>query len=72
MKCFSNDEKTVAAVDFQYVGGGCGMKDTAYFIGSCLDESECERLEDDILNYYFDQLNSGLSHLNKEVDFIKI
>ena len=36
--CFSNDKKDVAAVDFQYVGGGCGMKDVAYFIGSCLYE----------------------------------
>ncbi|MDH3982074.1 MAG: ecdysteroid 22-kinase family protein, partial [Kiritimatiellaceae bacterium] len=42
--CFSNDG-TVAAVDFQYVGGGCGMKDVAYFLGSCLAETECERQE---------------------------
>ncbi|MFT4536584.1 MAG: hypothetical protein ACI9P5_003960, partial [Saprospiraceae bacterium] len=37
--CFANDGQ-VAGVDFQYVGGGCGMKDVAYFIGSCLNESE--------------------------------
>ncbi|MEL6135400.1 MAG: phosphotransferase, partial [Bacteroidota bacterium] len=30
--CFSPDGQ-VAGVDFQYVGGGCGMKDVAYFIG---------------------------------------
>ncbi|MEO6576638.1 MAG: phosphotransferase [Polyangiaceae bacterium] len=37
--CFGRG--TVAAVDFQYVGGGCGMKDVAYFLspsGRALDE----------------------------------
>lgn len=36
--CFSTDSKMVAAVDFQYVGGGCGMKDVICLLGSCLDE----------------------------------
>ncbi len=30
--CFSHDGHAVAAVDFQYVGGGCGMKDVAYLL----------------------------------------
>lgn len=30
--CFRPDGQAVAAVDFQYVGGGCGMKDVAYFL----------------------------------------
>jgi aminoglycoside phosphotransferase (APT) family kinase protein len=30
--CFSRDGRSVAAVDFQYVGGGCGMKDVAYLL----------------------------------------
>jgi hypothetical protein len=51
--CFSEDGKNVAAVDFQYIGGGCGMKDVAYFIGSCLDEDECEHREEELLDYYF-------------------
>lgn len=34
--CFNADYSKVAAVDFQYVGGGCGMKDLAYFLGSIL------------------------------------
>jgi hypothetical protein len=29
---FSRDGASVAAVDFQYVGGGCGMKDVAYLL----------------------------------------
>jgi Ser/Thr protein kinase RdoA (MazF antagonist) len=37
--CFSK-EGAVSAVDFQYVGGGCGMKDVAYFLGSCLTGKE--------------------------------
>ncbi len=30
--CFSRDGLSVAAVDFQYVGGGCGAKDVAYLL----------------------------------------
>ena len=30
--CFSADGRRVAAVDFQYVGGGCGVKDVAYLL----------------------------------------
>lgn len=58
--CFSVDGLRVAAVDFQYVGGGCGMKDVAYFIGSCLGEEDCERYEQLLLDAYFDALNAAL------------
>ena len=58
--CFSNDRRSVAAVDFQYVGGGCGMKDLAYFVGSCFDESLCERMESEILDYYLQELKTAL------------
>ncbi len=65
--CFANDG-SVAGVDFQYVGGGCGMKDVAYFIGSCLNESECERLEDQILDTYFECLQNALSARNEALE----
>lgn len=65
--CFRNDGQ-VAGVDFQYVGGGCGMKDVAYFIGSCLNESECERLEEQILDTYFDCLQNELEERNEELE----
>jgi aminoglycoside phosphotransferase (APT) family kinase protein len=66
--CFSSSGEKVAAVDFQYVGGGCGMKDVAYFIGSCLAEEECARLEDRLLNCYFTALKKALSLLQPDVD----
>jgi thiamine kinase-like enzyme len=66
--CFSDDGR-VAAVDFQYVGGGCGMKDVAYFLGSCLCEDECERQEAALLDYYFRALEAALETRAKQVDF---
>jgi len=66
--CFSRDGKSVAAVDFQYVGGGCGMKDVAYFIGSCLYEEDCERMEAKLLDFYFQALKMALKIKQKPVD----
>jgi len=57
--CFSDDGKRVAAVDFQYVGGGCGMKDVAYFLSSCLSDVEHELHEEALLNYYFEALKQA-------------
>ncbi len=67
--CFASGGKSVAAVDFQYVGGGCGMKDLAYFVGSCMFEEDCEILETQILNSYFIELQQALKRLGKDVDF---
>ncbi len=58
--CFSEDDQKVAAVDFQYCGAGCGMKDLVYLVGSCMDERACERLETKLLDYYFEQLTAAL------------
>ena len=65
--CFAPDGR-VAGVDFQYVGGGCGMKDVAYFVGSCLNESECERLESQILDTYFEYLQLNLVEKNDALE----
>lgn len=54
--CFSDD--AVAAVDFQYVGGGCGMKDVAYFISSCLTADEAIQCEAELLDTYFEELST--------------
>lgn len=65
---YSGQGEQVAAVDFQYVGGGCGMKDVAYFIGSCLYEADCERYEAVLLDYYFAELGNALTSRNSAVD----
>ena len=67
--CFSADGRRVAAVDFQYVGGGCGMKDVAYFISSCLNEDDCERMEHSLLDLYFHHLEAALVRAGTALDF---
>lgn len=68
--CFTAnvDEPRVAAVDFQYVGRGCGMKDVAYFIGSCLHEADCEALAAPLLDYYFAALAQRLQEKQPGAD----
>ncbi len=66
--CFAETGNQVAAVDFQYVGGGCGMKDVAYFLGSCLDEADCEQYEQPLLGVYFARLKQALMHYQSTVD----
>ena len=66
--CFSDDGLSAAAVDFQYVGGGCGMKDLAYFVSSCLDENESERLAPALLDRYFELLGEALDRAGSSVD----
>ncbi len=50
--CFSPTLEKVAAVDFQYVGQGCGIQDVAYLLGSCLSEQTLWRHETELLNEY--------------------
>ncbi len=70
--CFSEDGTKVAAVDFQYVGGGCGMKDVAYFLGSCLTNNELETYETELLNYYFDELHNAFNTTKFSFDFVML
>ncbi len=64
--CFSENENKVAAVDFQYVGSGCGIKDVAYFIGSCLPGEDCKTFETELLDYYFDELHHALNQTKNQ------
>jgi aminoglycoside phosphotransferase (APT) family kinase protein len=66
--CFGVHPDEVAAVDFQYVGAGCGMKDVAYFLGSVLAENELEKLEETLLSHYFDYLREAISQREIPVD----
>ncbi|KAG9393537.1 DUF1679 domain-containing protein [Carpediemonas membranifera] len=52
--CFAADGR-VAAVDFQYVGQGCGMRDVAYLL-----HGEGAH-EDAMLDHYFGQLRAALA-----------
>lgn len=70
--CFANDGVAVAAVDFQYVGGGCGMKDVAYLLGSCLSDREQQTHEQALLNYYFECLVLALKKQGSEVDTVAV
>ncbi|MBL4862219.1 MAG: DUF1679 domain-containing protein [Crocinitomicaceae bacterium] len=70
--CFSEDGNRVAAVDFQYVGGGCGMKDVVYLLGSCLDEDACERFEIELLDFYFSALKKAVERKGIEIGFERL
>ena len=65
--CFSRDRSSVAAVDFQYVGKGCGIKDVAYLISSCLDADDCFQYEEKLLDHYFTHLKTAFQK-GKEID----
>ena len=65
--CFAADGRRVAAVDFQYVGGGCGMKDLAYFVDSCLSEEDAEASEECLLDAYFERLAAALRERGAKV-----
>ncbi|UXX78614.1 ecdysteroid 22-kinase family protein [Reichenbachiella carrageenanivorans] len=70
--CFSQDGTQVAAVDFQYIGHGCGMKDVAYFLSSCLHEDDLTTYESELLSYYFEQLKLSLKQDHPRVDVEEI
>lgn len=70
--CFSQDGHRVAAVDFQYVGGGCGIKDVAYLLGSCLNEQQCADWEEALLGYYFSVLHEALGETGSDVAALEV
>jgi hypothetical protein len=59
--CFARGGAAVAAVDFQYVGGGCGMKDVAYLLSD-------DPAEPRWLDVYFGHLRSALDLRPQRVD----
>lgn len=68
--CFGDkNDENVAAVDFQYVGRGCGMKDVAYFISSCLNGVEATAQQESLLQFYFKELRDSLCRCQIEIDF---
>lgn len=67
--CIHQNETSLAAVDFQYVGFGAGIKDIVYFLGSCLDSDELYQHADSLLIKYFNILKSAtaMSSLDYEL-----
>ena len=46
----------IGRVQGKAVGGGVGVKDLAYFLGSCLSSEELETYERSLVDYYFGEL----------------
>jgi hypothetical protein len=69
--CFSETGTEVAAVDFQYVGGGCGMKDVAYFLGSCHHSEDLELHETELITYYFSVLREACTSKKFDLDDVE-
>jgi len=70
--CFGDTPDKIAAVDFQYVGAGCGMKDVAYFLGSVLAEDELEMWEESLLSNYFKFLREAMEEKQSNLDFYEL
>ena len=68
--CFNDNNSEVAAVDFQYIGGGCGMKDVAYFFGSCFDDNECKQWIPSLLDFYFETFINAVK--DRTIDIEKL
>lgn len=66
--CFTAGGDRVAAVDFQYVGQGCGMKDVILLLSSCLPFQQCEQAVPGLLDYYFAVLQQALSKYQPQID----
>ncbi len=66
--CFTPEGTSCAAVDFQYVGHGCGMKDIVYFMSSAIEPEVCEKNQEWILDTYFDLLKSALKHYQSNIN----
>ncbi|EEX32421.1 MULTISPECIES: phosphotransferase [Vibrio] len=66
--CFTSDGSEAAAVDFQYVGQGCAMKDVALFMSSAVEPEQCDEMENWILDTYFSHLKRALNKLKPDID----
>lgn len=70
--CFNNKGTKCAAVDFQYVGHGCGMKDVIIFMSSSIEPEDCYKMEAWVLDSYFEFLIEALKYYHPKFDNIKL
>jgi len=64
-----NKISSVAAVDFQYVGKGVGVKDLGYFLGSCLTADDLTQRHNELLDYYFKTLGLACNKYQPDINF---
>lgn len=70
--CFYPNRTRVAAVDFQYTGLGSGVKDLAYLVGSCLDQSGLNEYGELALEEYICQVNSAAALYSRPIDLAQL
>ena len=66
--CFHKEEETVAALDFQYVGQGPGIKDVVLLLASSFDNHALENHADELMQQYFRQLRLSLTAKRPDMD----
>ncbi|WP_111977749.1 phosphotransferase [Algibacillus agarilyticus] len=62
----------VAAIDFQYVGMGAGVKDLAYLVGSCLQNQQLFDYDERVVEAYLTHLKQALTLYEKPIDFMAL
>ncbi|NOH96062.1 phosphotransferase [Vibrio sp. 99-70-13A1] len=70
--CFNLKGDKVAAVDFQYVGHGCAMKDVALFMSSAVEPEHCDARESELLESYFGYLQEALTRYQPHLSFSEV
>ncbi|MGF1815189.1 phosphotransferase [Vibrio splendidus] len=70
--CFDSESERAAAVDFQYVGHGCAMKDVALFMSSAVRPQDCAELESQMLETYFRYLEEALAYYQPQFSFDEV
>lgn len=70
--CFTEDGTKAAAVDFQYVGRGCAMKDVTLFMSSAIDPNLCASKEKWLLDTYFQHLQIAIEQCQPQLRFSDI
>jgi len=67
--CINPDTLAVAALDFQYVGKGVGIKDVMLFLGSCLNSEQLFSYETQLLDHYFSVLKQAMQTAGREQEY---
>ncbi len=63
-----NAQGLAAAVDFQYIGPGCGIRDVALFISRSLTGDKPEEAVERFLSFYFEALDQAIRQDGHKVD----